>query len=118
VGLLLLRTAIGIPLLTQGVLCLAAQDAWRGLAALLAGALLTIGLLTPVAAVLTAVAAIAFLVLSVPACMDNLFQSHLSIVFASANLASLILLGPGSFSVDARIFGRREIIIPSTSSRS
>jgi uncharacterized membrane protein YphA (DoxX/SURF4 family) len=25
---------------------------------------------------------------------------------------SLILLGPGAFSLDARLFGRREIIIP------
>jgi hypothetical protein len=27
-------------------------------------------------------------------------------------LVELILLGPGAFSVDARLFGRRKIIIP------
>jgi hypothetical protein len=27
-------------------------------------------------------------------------------------LLALILIGPGAFSVDARLFGRREIIIP------
>jgi hypothetical protein len=26
--------------------------------------------------------------------------------------ATLVLLGPGAFSLDARLFGRREIIIP------
>jgi hypothetical protein len=26
--------------------------------------------------------------------------------------AALVLLGPGAFSIDARLFGRREIIIP------
>jgi len=26
--------------------------------------------------------------------------------------AALVLLGPGAFSLDARLFGRREIIIP------
>jgi hypothetical protein len=27
-------------------------------------------------------------------------------------LVAVIVLGPGAFSVDARLFGRREIIIP------
>jgi hypothetical protein len=40
---------------------------------------------------------------------------HIS-TFAAFNLAAisaaLVLLGPGAFSLDARLFGRREIIIP------
>ena len=28
--------------------------------------------------------------------------------------AAIALLGPGAFSVDARLFGRREILIPNT----
>jgi hypothetical protein len=27
-----------------------------------------------------------------------------------------MILGPGAFSIDARVFGRREIVIPSSSS--
>ncbi len=29
-------------------------------------------------------------------------------------LVALVFLGPGAFSLDARLFGRREIIIPGT----
>ena len=42
-------------------------------------------------------------------------NDHIS-AFAAFNLAAisaaLVLLGPGAFSLDARLFGRREIIIP------
>jgi hypothetical protein len=46
------------------------------------------------------------------------FPSYGSILsFAAAALvasdaAAIVLLGPGAFSVEARLFGRREIIIP------
>ena len=42
-------------------------------------------------------------------------NNHIS-ALAALNLAAisaaLVLLGPGAFSLDARLFGRREIIIP------
>jgi uncharacterized membrane protein YphA (DoxX/SURF4 family) len=40
---------------------------------------------------------------------------HISALAAfnlAAISAALVLLGPGAFSLDARLFGRREIIIP------
>ena len=37
------------------------------------------------------------------------FHAHLNLAIICIALA---LLGPGAFSVDARLFGRREIIIP------
>ncbi len=42
-------------------------------------------------------------------------NSHISALAAfnlAAMSAALVLLGPGAFSLDARLFGRREIIIP------
>jgi uncharacterized membrane protein YphA (DoxX/SURF4 family) len=42
-------------------------------------------------------------------------NNHISTLAAfnmAAISAALILLGPGAFSLDARLFGRREIIIP------
>jgi hypothetical protein len=41
-----------------------------------------------------------------------IFDSLLAIVLAATMLIGIILLGPGAFSLDARVFGRREIIIP------
>jgi hypothetical protein len=32
--------------------------------------------------------------------------------------AAVLCLGPGAFSVDARLFGRREVIIPHSSSNT
>jgi hypothetical protein len=42
-------------------------------------------------------------------------SNHISALTAftlAAISAALVLLGPGAFSLDARLFGRREIIIP------
>jgi hypothetical protein len=46
--------------------------------------------------------------------MPNLFDSKLSLVFGLTMLLSVMGIGPGAFSVAARVFGRREIIIPPT----
>jgi uncharacterized membrane protein YphA (DoxX/SURF4 family) len=42
-------------------------------------------------------------------------NNHISALAAfnlAAMSAALVLLGPGAFSLDARLFGRRKIIIP------
>ena len=84
------------------------------LLAIVSGGLLTVGLLTPFVAgfIGLGTAAVAFSLL--PAA-PNLFDAKLSAVFAAAMSAAVVLLGPGAFSVDARLFGRREIIIPPAS---
>jgi hypothetical protein len=78
-----------------------------GWPAIALGALLTIGLLTPVAAILAALEA---------GCRHGLLDTNLSMALASVILVAVVLLGPGAFSVDARLFGRREVIIPPLSS--
>lgn len=83
-----------------------------GLLGLAAGASLLAGFLTPVAGAIVGFGAlgVAFSVLSAPA--PNLFDSRLSAILAGIIGAAIVFLGPGAFSLDARMFGRREIIIP------
>jgi len=52
-----------------------------------------------------------------PAATKILFEPHIPLAFAVTILLAIIILGPGAFSVDALLFGRREIIIPVRTSR-
>jgi hypothetical protein len=47
-----------------------------------------------------------------PAPPLSLFNSKLSLIFVGIMAVAIMLLGPGAFSLDCRLFGRREIIIP------
>ncbi len=84
-----------------------------GLVAVASGALLLVGFLTPIAGCLVGVGAVAVMLSLLPACTPSLFDSKVAVIFAGTVLVGLVLLGPGAFSVDARLFGRRKIIIPS-----
>ena len=107
-GLLLLRVALGSNALIQGLMHLAtrpdsAPGTWAsGLLTVAAGALLLVGFLTPVAAAVAGGLALAHGPAAIP-----------SMAFLVAVAAAVTLLGPGAFSLDARCFGLREIIIPS-----
>ena len=102
VGLLLLRVVTSMAMLMEAWK-LATADQWRwpmiaiACVALASAALLLAGFLTPFAAAAAAVAALA--------------GSSPSVVSIAAFAAAIVLLGPGAFSVDARLFGRREIVI-------
>jgi len=117
ISLLLLRVVFAITLLVQGGLYLGGPEptpgAWFvGLAALAAGILMLIGFLTPIVGTLVGVGAIGIGLSLLPASVPTLFDSRTPIVLAVTMLLTIIVLGPGAVSVDARIFGRREIIIP------
>jgi uncharacterized membrane protein YphA (DoxX/SURF4 family) len=87
--------------------------AWfLGFSAFVAGALLLLGFLTPIVGAIVAAEALGVAVSLFPICTQSLFDSKASMVFALTMLVALIALGPGRFSLDARVFGRREIIIP------
>ena len=68
--------------------------------------LLCIGLMTPVVSVIACVFELASLVIA--AQTDMRF-----IVLSSLNAAAIALLGPGAYSLDARLFGRRVIVFRS-----
>ena len=94
-----------------------AQVSWLlGSLALAAGVLLLIGLLTPIAGAIVGIGGIGIGSSLLPSCTPNLFNSVLPVVFGAIMLLAIIFLGPGACSVDARVFGRREIIIPPMSS--
>jgi hypothetical protein len=106
IGLVLLRAAVAIPLVQQAIVGLlnASPPAPLGLLAAGAALLLLVGLWTPVAGVLVAVAELG-LALSHPA------EPWTFVHFGTLG-AALAMLGPGGWSVDARLFGRKHIQIP------
>jgi hypothetical protein len=117
IALLLLRAAIAISVLVQAGSYFEDADggpaAWTaGSAALASGALLLVGFLTPIAGATVGLGAVGVGFSLLPACTPTLFDSKSAIVFAVTMLVAIVLLGPGAFSIDARLFGRREIIIP------
>ena len=115
--LLVLRAVFGGALWVEGACYVASPNPavvdWVvALCHFFAGALLLIGLLTPLIAALVAAGAMAVWLSLIPACRDGVFDSTAALVFGFTMLLSIAGLGPGAFSLDARMFGRREIIIP------
>jgi uncharacterized membrane protein YphA (DoxX/SURF4 family) len=117
IALLILRSTLGLVLIVEGRFKFA-EYCWFDWATLVAGSLITAGFATPVAAFVAGVGAIANQLSLLPACVTNPFTSESSAVLGSSIVIAVILLGPGAFSFDARLFGRREIIIPRMSNLS
>ena len=117
-GLLLLRSSIGIVLLIQGVTYLAKwqEDStawWRCLLALACGTLLVIGYLTPAAGAVAALSGLALFWRQPHS--ENIIGNDSSSALLAVIAIAVVCLGPGAFSLDARFFGRREIIVPPAS---
>ena len=103
-GLLLLRLAIGATVLRP--LATAGAGPMTVLAALI-GTALAVGLLTPVAGVTMSALALAA---TFGAVRHPAATPAASLLVAAVALA-LAMLGPGAYSLDARLFGRREVVL-------
>jgi uncharacterized membrane protein YphA (DoxX/SURF4 family) len=75
-----------------------------------AGVLLLIGFLTP--AVSALLAAGGLWLACFPPVEPGVLGARLAILLGAIVAAALAMLGPGAYSLDARLFGRREIITP------
>jgi hypothetical protein len=119
-GLLLLRATVGVAAVTQGGLYLvdragSALEIWTiGLTLAGSGAVVLVGLLTPLASAVVALMNMAIAVSWLPPPVGNLFNTPLPLAFEVSIATALGLLGPGALSVDCHLFGRREIVIPQT----
>ena len=118
VGLLLLRSAVGLAAAAQGGVYLSGHDdssLWTAAACLLTfatGPLLLVGFLTPLACVIVGLGGAALAFSAPPAETHGVLLGELFFLFVMSTATATLLLGPGAYSLDARLFGRREIIIP------
>jgi uncharacterized membrane protein YphA (DoxX/SURF4 family) len=118
IGLLVLRVALGVTLGAQGfAFFVQSQDAgpreWLfGFIALIGAASFLLGLFTSVGAMIVILGSVAAAMSLVSLSPWNVWALKLALGYIIAIAAAIILLGPGAISIDARIFGRREIIIP------
>ena len=88
----------------------------RGLAVLAfaGGAFLLAGLMTPLVPVLVAATNIGIALSWLPLPGEGLFDGYVAIINLIVLSIAIALLGPGAFSLDAWMFGRREITIPAS----
>ena len=122
-GLLLLRLATGAVLITQSAAYFGEKQqvglsgAALALVVSVVGLALLVGFLTRFVAFAAAVVAILGVLSWLPVDIGPLLTRTTAELYAVVAIA-VICLGPGSHSVDARMFGRREIVIPPGSPKS
>ena len=119
-GLLLLRASVAIGLFAYSYDLLVSKDytpvaLFLTILGIAIGLCLLLGYRTSVASVMTCLASASAALAWLPATDVTV---RLSSLFTAIIAISILCLGPGAFSLDARRYGRREIIIPRRSDAS
>jgi len=118
IGLLLLRVAVGGIAIALAIVYVSGLSerhlmAWIGAVTLLvAGAGLVIGFVTPLASLLVLFCLAGMTLSWLPDAPPNLLGGQMMTLLLVASAIGIALLGPGAFSLDGYLFGRREIVIP------
>jgi uncharacterized membrane protein YphA (DoxX/SURF4 family) len=117
VGLLLLRIVVGAGATAQGAVYLTHMTEthalmWiAGVVAIVSGLALLPGFLTPASGAAAGVATLFIVITGTPSDTSVLI-GRLAAAILVVDAVVLVLLGPGALSIDARLFGRREIVVP------
>ena len=117
-GLILLRATVGVTLLYAGVSHLLAWQELRMVTLVVAamsvicGVMLLCGLFNWLASSLSTLIGLGVAVALIPVPGLNFSSIKVWAAFTAVIAMALLCLGPGAYSLDARRYGRREIIIP------
>ncbi|MDB6045487.1 MAG: hypothetical protein JWM63_4038 [Gammaproteobacteria bacterium] len=117
VALLVLRVVVGASAALEAGLLITGGHTVVRLAAIaaasvvIAGLALVVGLLTPIASVLACLGGAVIMLTCIPPAPLLLFDSRMAAFEFVVMSAVLVILGPGAISLDARLFGRREVTI-------
>jgi len=119
-----LRAATGSALVAQGLVYFTGWHELKFLSLAVAsltiatGAFLLAGYLTPLVGIAGALLIVGTALSWFPSPHPDLFEAKITAALVTVISIALVCLGPGAFSLDARLFGRREIIIPDSASSS
>jgi len=122
-GLLLLRLATGAVLIAQSVAYFGDKRELGFSGVVLAtvvtavGFALLIGFMTRFVALAAAIVGAGAALAWLPKSSTGPLVTPATATLATVIAVAVICLGPGALSLDARLFGRREIVIPSSSPR-
>jgi uncharacterized membrane protein YphA (DoxX/SURF4 family) len=115
-----MRLAVALSAIVQGISTFIESPtqilAWAiGSLEILVGASLLIGFMTPIAGASASLGNLAICVSWFLTSGENAHDRAVAAIYLVVISIAITLLGPGAFSLDARLFGPREIIIPEAS---
>ncbi len=115
-GLLLLRATVGVLAILQGYAFQLGHESGRlwifAAVMFLGGTAVLVGILTVLTGVTLGLAEVGILCSLLPSPPLALPHSQAVPVFSIIMTLAVVLIGPGSFSIDGRLFGLREVKIP------